>query len=220
METISIDKQYFDCCSLVSTEHIASSLGEPIELPSAIADVVEGDYSEEECEQNLLQLFGLMKGYKYELVVRDNTYNHETDLDQFFIYSVYAPVGNPDWVWQRDCFVAVEMGSAGYPRYTGYKSAKVYDLGDSMLGENGFFSWTLGWYGRYIVDGDVSNESDSLLEDVNEKISEGYGSNPTYELRELCYADPIWVEKLQGFVSRVRGSKYPMVFTPTEPCYN
>lgn len=220
METIQVDKDHYCFCSLVSSEHIANSLGEPIQLPPAIADVVAGDYSEEESECNLLQLFALVKGCKYELAVRDNTYNHETDLDQFFIYSVYAPVGNPDWMWQRDCFVVVEMGSPGDPRYTSYKTPKVYDLGDSMLGENGFFSWTLGWYGRYIEDGIVSNETDTFLDDVNERISEGYGSNPTYELRVLCYADPIWVEKFGGYVARVKGSGYPMVFIPVEPCYN
>ena len=107
-QNLNIDKSYFDCCSLISELHVKSSLGEPMQLPPSIESSMD--------EEDLLQLFFLIKGVPYECVVRDNSYNHETDLDQFFIYSVYAPKGTADWLWQRDCFVLVEMGYPGDPR--------------------------------------------------------------------------------------------------------
>ena len=218
LSVIEINKDHYEWCSLVSTEHIASSLGEPIELPDSIVDTTEEDHPDGKGERNLLQLFKLMKGHKYELVLRDNTYNHETDLDQFFVYSVYAPVGCSDWLWSQDCFISIEMGNPGDPRCVYYSAPNVYQP-DTSLAETGFFDWTLGWYGRYLKDGEVHASQDSLMEEINNEISTGYTSHPTSRLRELCYADPIWVEKFGGYVARPKGSPCPFVFTPVPPCY-
>lgn len=208
---VTIDKNHFDCCYLDSESHIRESLGEPLVLPQSI--------QESEQEEDFLRLFSLMKGCDYELVVRNNTYNEETDLDQFFVYSVYAPVGSSDWVWQRDTFVRVEMGQPGDPRYVNYNHPEVYDLGDTMLGDSGFFNWTLSWFAQYLIAGEVSTESDNHIEDINSRISDGYSCNPTHELRQLCYADPIWVEKFDGYVARPKYRSFPMVFRPEAPIY-
>lgn len=214
-DLIQIDKLSFYSCALSSEEHIRESLGESLELPIAIAECLG---SKEE-EINLLSLFRLMKGCEYERVVRDNTYNHETDLSEFFIYSVYAPVGSSDWMWQRDCFVTIEMGTPGDPRYVGYATSEVYDLGDRMLGESGFFEWMLGWYAREF-DSDALYTRDSALEEVNNQISAGYSMNPTYELEQLCYAEPTWVDKHEGYVARPKAYPKPLIFNPVPPCYN
>lgn len=94
MQTVNIDKNHFDCCSLDANAHIENSLGEPITLPPSIQETLEEASFCQEVEDDLLSLFGLMKGCEYERVARDNTYNHETDLDQYFVYSVFAPVGS------------------------------------------------------------------------------------------------------------------------------
>jgi hypothetical protein len=212
---IEIDKEHFDCCSLNSEAHIQESLGEPLELPPAILEALGDD----NLEANLLQLFALMTGCTYERVVRDNTYNYENDLSQFFVYSVYAPVGVSDWVWAQDCFVTVEMGAPGDPRYVYYSEPQVYRP-ETPLAEAGFFNWSLGWFGRYIENGKLSNFDDPSLEELNSKIDPGYSNNPTYELGELCVADPIWVEKLDSFVARPNGSRKPVAFYPVPPCYH
>jgi hypothetical protein len=210
MEAITIDKQHYCFCSLVSTEHIANSLGEPIELPPAIADVLENDYAEDLGEPNLLQLFSLMKGCEYELAVRDNTYNHETDLDQFFIYSVYAPVGKPDWLWQRDCFVVIEMGTPGDPRYSSYGHPAVYHLSDDTIGDSGFLNWQLSWQAQPIS----KTDSWDNLDNFNERLSQGYSGDPTFELGQLVVCEPIWNEKRQGYLAKFKDHSYPVLLTP------
>ena len=217
MKNLNIDKNYFDRCSIIVSEHIENSLGKPITLPPSVQETLERVIFCEEAEEDLLSLFTLMKGCKYEQVALDNTHNYDNDLDQFFVYTVYAPSGTSDWMWKRDCFVTIEMGSGGDPRYSVYGTAQVYDLGDDQLGDSGFFNWTLGWYARYVSNGEATWDTDSAIEAVNNELSQGWGTHPTSHLRNLCYSDPIWVEELEGYVARLIREKYPMVFYPCSP---
>ena len=210
-------------CMLDTRKHIENSLGKPMCLPPSIQCCLDGsDFSNEgpPCE-DLKALFKLIKGCEYEQVARENTCNYENDLSDFFVFTVYAPVGSSDWLWQRDCFVTVEIGGSGDPRYVSYETAQVYDMGDNQLAETGFLSDRLSWFARYFPHKEIKEDSDDSksLEEINEDLDATSSINPTSRLGELCYADPIWVEKYQGFVARVKGSRFPMVFVPTEPYY-
>lgn len=214
-DLIETSKESFYFCALNSEAHIKESLGEPLKLPPAILEAL-GDGNHED---NLLYLFSLITGHEYERVVRDNTYNYETDLNEFFIYSVYAPKANRDWMWSQDCFVTVEMGAPGDPRYVHYSDPKVYRP-KAPLAETGFFDWNLGWYGLYLKQGQMHYSQDPFMEEVNNEICQGSGSNPARKLNEICYGEPVWVEKYRGYVARAKGSPCPLVFFPTAPCYH
>lgn len=221
MNPVNIEKSNYELCFINTQTHIDTSLGEPVLLPPSIQERLEECDFAEDANEDLILLFSLMKGCKYEQVVRTNTSNYETDFSDFFIYTVYAPAGSSDWLWQRDCFVTVEIGSTGDPRYVGYSVAQVYDLGDNLLAETGLLSNRMSWYARYLPHKEIDENSDeaSFLEKTNEELESFYSSNPTYRLGELCYADPLWVEKYQGFVARPEGSRFPMIFDPQPPYY-
>lgn len=203
---IEIDKSDYRYCSIDSPSLIRDTLGDPLDLPPAIEDSLgEGNY-----EENLLRMFSLMTGYEYERVTRDNTYNYDSDLSQFFIYSVYAPVGNPDWVWQSDCFVTIEMGTDGDPRYVNYCSPEVYSLGHNMIGDIGFLDWRLSWLAQPLSDKDTLEN----LDEFNERLSQGYSNDPTFELSELVVFEPLWNERRQGYIAKFKEHPYPVLLTP------
>lgn len=221
MNSVNIEKSNYELCSIDTETHIEASLGNPMTLPPSIQERLEECDFTTDANEDLISLFSLMKGCQYEQVSRTNTCNYETDFSDFFIYTVYAPVGSSDWLWQRDCFVVVEIGSPGDPRYVPYGPAQVYDLGDDQLAETGLLSDRMSWYARYLPHKEIEENSDeaSFLEKTNEELEPFYSSNPTYRLGELCYAEPIWVEKYQGFVARPEGSRFPMIFDPQPPYY-
>ncbi len=221
MINVILDKKHWFMCMLDTRKHIESSLGKPMSLPPSIQECVEESDFSEDAYADLVSVFKLIKGCEYEQVVRENTCNFENDLSDFFVYTVYAPVGSSDWLWQRDCFVTVQIGDSGDPHYVSYETAQVYDMCDNQLAETGFLSDRLSWYARYFPHREFEENSDEakLLERTNEELDATSSGNPTSRLGELFYADPIWVEKYQGFVARVKGSRFPMVFVPTEPYY-
>ena len=221
MNTLNIEKSNYELCFIDTETHIETSLGKPMTLPPSIQERLEECDFASDANEDLISLFGLIKGCKYEQVVRTNTSNYETDFSDSFIYTVYAPAGSSDWLWQRNCFVTVEIGSTGDPRYVGYSVAQVYDLGDNSLAETGLLSDRMSWYARYLPHKEIEENSNeaSFLEKTNEYLDSFHSSNPTRNLGELCYADPIWVEKYQGFVARPEGSRFPMIFDPQPPYY-
>lgn len=211
---VIINKRYPDCCELDVTHHIRESLGEPLALPSCIEDKLT-DHWAADCESDILALFKLMTGVDYVRVRRDNTYNNESDLSSFYVYTIYADVSAPDWVWRRDIFVAVEIGSGGDPRYCSYGAAKIYRLEDTSIGDSGFLDWKLGWYAQPISD---RYEQESL-DSYNDRICIGYASSPYCELTNLLYAPPVWCERRESYVGRFKGSKFPAVMLPYAPFY-
>lgn len=218
---VVLDKEHWFLCMLSTREHIRATLGEPMRLPPSIQYSSEESEFSTDSEADLVSLFSLIKGSQYEQVARTNTCNYESDLDEFFVYTVYAPAGASDWLWQRDCFVTVEVGGRGDPRYVSYEAAQVYDLGDNQLAETGFLSHTLSWYARYLPHREIDENSKeaNFIEKTNYELDSSCSSNPTSRLGELCYGDPIWVEKYQGFVARPKGSRFPMIFDPQPPIY-
>jgi hypothetical protein len=221
MVPIHIDKASFECCALETDQHLLNSLGSPIKLSEHLTERMAEDWainSEGELTDYLLEI----TGKEYRQVTRDNTYNNETDLDTFFIYTIYAPVGVSDWCWCDDLFVVVELGSGGDPRYSAYGQAKVYRVDN--IGESGFFDMTLGWYAEPIAEDYYSSPE---LERINDRLSVGYTSNPTYELESLLMQRKDskwqkcieWSDKLGCFVGRLLDVEYVVKLHPTEPCY-
>ena len=214
METIILDKVHPECCALDINSHIEKSLGSPIKLPPTLGDRLSDNWANE-CHDDLVSLFSLMRGVEYEEKARDNTYNVENDLSTFMVWTVYAPVTSSDWVWSRDAFVIVEIGEGGDPRYSVYNPARIYDLSDSTVGDSDFLEFTLGWWAQPI--GEKYDEKE--LDFFNDRITVGYSSNPYYEMEQHLYHSPVWVESLGCYVGRFKGCSFPVKLLPIEPCY-
>ena len=215
METIILDKSYPDCCALDVEQHLGNSLGQPIKLPPTLEDKLSDDWANS-CEDDLLALFRLMTGVEHEQKARDNTYNQENDLSGFLVWTVYAPIDSPDWIWQRDTFVVVEVGAGGDPRYCSYSPARIYHLADDTVGDSNFLEFTLGWWAEPI---DANRYDDSMLDSFNDRITVGYASHPYWELERLLYKAPIWCDKLGAYLGRFKDSPFPVKLRPIEPCY-
>jgi hypothetical protein len=215
METIIIDKAYPECCALDVEQHVANSLGQPVKLPPTLEDKLSEDWANS-CEDDLLALFELITGVPYEQKHRDNTYNQENDLSAFLVWTVYAPVDSPDWIWQRDVFVVIEIGAGGDPRYSAYGPARIYHLADDTIGDSGFLEFTLGWWAEPI---DAMKYDDATLDRFNDRITVGYSSHPYYELESLLYKAPIWCERIGAYLGRFKDSPFPVKLRPIEPCY-
>lgn len=216
LSALIIDKQRPECCSIDTAFHIAETLGQPLKLPSTLSDLLAEHWANSaDAEPDLLALFELITGTEYEQVYRDNTYNHENDLASFMVFTVYAPVGCSDWCWQRDCFVTVEIGAGGDPRYCAYSQAKVYRLDDRMLGDCSFLDWHLSWWLEPISD----RYDSAALDNVNDRCSSCYSSSPYYELTEATYSEPIWSDRHKSFIARPKDVAFPCKVYPVEPCY-
>ena len=216
LSALIFDQHYPECCAIDLDFHISETLGEPIKLPEAIETLCAKQWANsEEVEPNLLSLFQLMTGSAYEQVARDNTYNSETDLSGYLVYTVYAPIGCRDWIWTPDVFVAVELGAGGDPRYCAYSGAKVYRLDDTTLGDCNFFEVTLGWWLEPIRD----TYDPQPIDWLNDRISCGYSSSPYYELESNTYAKPIWNESRGCYLVRPKDYPYVCRAMPQEPCY-
>lgn len=216
--TITLNKQSFDWCAIDVDSHLSESLGHPLVLPESLQEALDSNWATESTK-DLLQHFAYLTGVEYEQASGDNTCNYENDLDKFFVYTVYAPVGASDWMWAHNCFVTIEKGFPGDPRYVGYAAAEVYSLGDKCLGESGFFEWNMGWYAQHL-DRYWSPGEEKALDELNSELSAGFSNCPTSLLRDKCYDEPLWVEKRGGYVARPKEYPWPLLFMPQPPCYN
>lgn len=215
-EGLILDKKYPGFCAIDMAHHVAESLGSPLKLPSSMDDNLSADWAATESNHaDLLRLFELMKGCEYKEAYRDNTCNNQSDLNNFMVFTVYAPAGCPDWAWARDTFVVVERGSGGDPRYSAYGAAEVYSLDDTTVAECGFLDLQLSWWLEPI--GELYDPS--LLDDLNDRLSAGYSSSPFYQLEECAYAPPVWSEQRQGYIVRPKGVPYACRAVPVLPAY-
>lgn len=196
----------FSCCEISLEDHLSETLGRPITLPDKLSEALEEDWAINS-EDQILSHLRESTGTEYVRAHRDNTFNEDTDLDRFCVYTVYAPKGESDWMWAADCFVAIEVGSPGDPRYVPYSEAEIYRV--DFLGGSGFFSWKLGWLAQ-----PLPKCGREVPEFLNEKFSYGYSSYPASEVREACYDEPIWVEEREGYVGRPKDLSFPCLFTP------
>lgn len=214
MSLLIIDKDYPECCSIDSAEHIKNSLGSPLVLPDCLQDKLSECWASD-CEEDLLRLFELMTGEKYQQVRRENTYNQENDLDQFFVFTIFGDIGCDDWCWRRGCFVAVEMGSPGDPRYCCYSPAEIFYIDEDCIAETGFLDWRLGWWLSPVDDRYDSQKIDWL----NDRLTPGYSCSSYHEMTQNCISDPVWSDQKNSFLVRPTDLDFPCLAHPVEPYY-
>lgn len=214
MSLLILDKNYPECCAIDSEKHIENSLGSPLSLPGCLQEKLSENWAID-CKQDLLQLFELITGEKYVQAYRENTYNQENDLSQDFVFTIYSDASCNDWCWRRDCFVVVEMGSPGDPRYCHYDSAKIYRLEDCCIAESGFLDWHLGWWLSPISKKYQSSDIDWL----NDRLTPGFSCSPYYEMTKNCISEPIWNDRKNSFIVKPIGSDFPCFAYPVEPHY-
>ncbi len=210
------DPRYWDCPELDSEQHITASLGQPIDLPDYLAEALATDWATEHDEE-LADHFAMLTGGRYEQFHRDNTYNVESDLSQFYVWSVWAPADCSDWYWANDVFVVVEMGSPGDPRCCGYGPAQIYRVDN--LAESGFLDTVVGWFAQPISD--HYSDNDPELQTANEWLSIGYSSNPTCQLRSMLAkgCEPKWSDRHGCYVARLRDLDFPVMLLTVAPYY-
>ena len=214
-DLINIDKRNLECSTISWEQHCAESLGSPLTLPPTLADRL-GEQWASECEDDLLALFALITGATYQQVWRENTYNQENDLDSFAAVTVYADANCPDWCWRRDCFVVVETGAGGDPRYCSYSAAQVYRLEDDCIGDTSFLDWCLGYWLTPVSDRYDRAELDQL----NDCCSACYSSYPWGELIGNLESEPVWSDKRGAFICKPKGIDFPCMVEPVAPYYS
>jgi hypothetical protein len=205
------DPKWFDCPTLDTDLHIEESLGSPIKLPDNIDN---SDWVSEQ-ETALLRLFARLTHTQYEQVLRDNTYNTENDFSSNFVFSIYAPIDCPDWMYCDDLFVTIEKHLGGDVRGN-YGNFEIYRVDN--IAESGFFDWVVGWYAQPIDDNYDSEFPD--LQRLNDRFCIGYSSWPTGEVKDaLISKEPTWSEKFNCYVARLANVPFPVTLHPVEPYY-
>ena len=214
----SADPKWWDCPTLDTAAHIAESLGEPLTLP----DHIDGDGWVSEAEDALCRWFARLTHQQYEHVHRDNVYNHENDFSSQFVFSVFAPVDRSEWLYSDDVFITVERHLGGDVRGN-YSSFQVFRV--DSIADSGFLDWVCGWRAEPIRS-ESSSDLLALLEDselsaANDRLSIGYSSHPTSELRSLLWqgTEPVWSERHGCYVARLADVPFAVKLHPTEPCY-
>jgi hypothetical protein len=213
------DPSRWDCPTLDTDAHIEESLGQPISLPDHLRDLIAEHWcSDPEVEDALCAYFAALTGGKYVQQLRDNSYNHEQDLSQQVVFSIYAPADCADWCWCHDVFVVIENHQGGDVRGN-YGVGTVYRVDN--IGESGFLEWVVGWYARPICDDAYGDVDDPDLQRANERLSVGYSSHPTSELRRLLMpnTEPAWSDRLGCYVARLADVPFAVRLEPTTPYY-
>jgi hypothetical protein len=214
-EPAAADPRFWDSPTLDTAQHLANSLGEPLELPDSVC---EGDWATEQ-EPALLRWFARLTHKQYVHQCRDNTYNGENDLSSNFVFSIYAPEGCSDWCWCDDLFVVVECHLGGDVRGN-YGPMAVYRI--DSIGESGFFDVVCGWYAEPVdqTSADcLAKAEDAAIEHFNERCSIGYSGWPTGEARNLIQGEPVWSDRLGCYIGRIEGALFPVKLHPCAPYY-
>ena len=209
-QTAYADPLWWDAPTLDTDLHILESLGEPIPVP----DHIDRNDWALEAEPALLRWFARENRQQYRQALRDNTYNSEQDLSAQFVFTVYVPEDAPDWCWAHDAYVVVEKHLGGDVRgnYGPFNVFKVDSLADT-----GFFNWVCSWFVRPVAE-DYDSE---ILQTANDRLSVGYSSWPTGELRDLLHpgTEPAWSDTHKAYICRLDGVPFPVIAEPTAPFY-
>jgi len=219
-ELVAVDPLWWDCPQLDTVEHLSASLGDPLELPEHLEEVLYDGWATDH-ESALLRWFARLTYASYEHVHRDNTYNSDNDLSANFVFSVFAPVDCPDWLWAQDVFVVVETHLGGDVRGN-YGAARVYRV--DSIAESGFLDWICGWFAS-----PINSDSPNFLADcehpeltaANDRMAIGWSAHPTSELRNLLWGgcEPVWSERLDCYVARLADVPFAVRVEPVAPYY-
>ena len=162
---------------------IAAILGAPLDLEPDPRDVDERD-PRTGWDHDPALLAAIRKHANdpdITMIERENTGNHESDLSDDFVYTVYGKDDGSEWYYRSDVYIVVTEHLGGDIRGN-YGSTSVYRPKRSV-GERGFFEREFGWF---IVD--IS--TDDPIDGANEQCARGNSSNPTAQLDRLLDCDP------------------------------
>jgi len=214
IDLVTVDPSCLEWATLSTEEHIEESLGQPIKLPEDLEELLAGDYVTQH-EGQVLDYLEELTGQPYEHVYRDNTYNHEQDLDSSILWSVFAPVGCSDWLWANDVFVSVAIHIGGDVRGN-YGPDRLYRV--DSIAETGFLQVTLGWWLEPVRE---VPEYSRQLDDINSRLSPGYSDYPFGELERSLAAGckPAFSAKRNAWMVRVDGLPVPCAVHPVAPYY-
>jgi hypothetical protein len=217
---VSADPRFWDCPTIDAHQHIAESLGSALTLPDHLADAL-ADQWVTDCEPALCRWFARLTHRTYQQVHRDNTYNSDNDFDRNFVFSIFAPEDCADWCWSEDVFVVIETHLGGDVRGN-YGPAAVFRV--DSLADSGFLDWVCGWFASPINTASVGYLADCEhpeLRAANDRLSIGYSSHPTSELRELLWqgCEPIWSERFGCYLGRLADVPFAVRLEPTAPYY-
>ena len=212
-EPVALDRSYWDCTGIDTDAHIACSLGQPLSIPDHISTAL-GDQYVSDCEAVFCRWFARLTHNTYHLVHRDNTYNHEQDLTEQVIFTVFAPVAASDWCWCDDLFIVIERHLGGDVRGN-YGEAEVFRV--DSLADKGFLDWCVGWHVAPVNPARGTSE----LERINDRLTIGYSSRPTSELEQIVRAGskPVWSERRGSWVAVLEDYPAPVLLTPLAPYY-
>jgi hypothetical protein len=109
-------------------------------------------------------------------LARDNTYNNENDLSQNYVWEVYAADDQGDWIYQDDALMVCYAhtgcdvrGGYAYPLFM--RCQGDYSIPMDIVAEWRISEGTL----------DKKELSQEECQELDEKWSIGYTSNPTYQ---------------------------------------
>ena len=202
-DLLNISKD-LDCVTIDSAELIRQALPNEAKLPDWMTDkLADGELSDDD----ICQFVYVQTGEKYMVSETIYTGNQENNLDQDFSIKVFYPASSADYFWCPDVYVLIDDNS-------------LY-VADS-IGESGIFDWSVGYYNEPIVNSVKSqhNVSDVAVDNLNNRLSSGYSSNPYSELESQLVPEssPIWSENLQAFVGAFMNVSVPCKIYPMAPC--
>lgn len=213
-QLVTVDPSYLEWSTLSSEGHVSEALGEPLQLPDDLDELLAGDYVTQH-ESRVLEYLEGLTGVEYEHAYRGNTYNGEQDLDSSILWSVFAPVGCSDWLWAQDVFVAVAIHQGGDVRGN-YGPDRLYRV--DSIAETGFLDVVLSWHLEPVRE---CPEYSRQLERLNERLESGYSGYPYSQLEQMLMAGckPAYSHKRDSWMVRVDGLPVPCTVQPVAPYY-
>lgn len=202
-DLLNISKD-LDCVTIDSAELIRQALPNRAELPDWMADkLADGELSDED----ICKLAYIQTGEEYMISETIYTGNQHNDLDQDFSIKVFYPASSADHFWCPDVYVLIDENA-------------LY-VADS-IGESGIFDWSVGYYIEPIANSVKSqqNVSERAVDNINNRLSSGYSSDPYSELESQLVPEssPVWSEKLQAFVGAFTNVAVPCKIYAVAPC--
>jgi hypothetical protein len=214
MESLINISAALDSVQIDWRKHLALSLGFgglPLTLPPTLQAALENATDLNDIVEDFEVLFKLMTanvhnhGYDYAVKTVylncDNLSVHSARLDIFYRTTGYH-AGDP--YYTTDSFVIVNL-------------REVYRLGDNnTVAGCGLTDTTIGYWLRPLT----GDDGDGMLDDINERTSNNYSSEPLYHLEQLLKAPPVWSDRRQCYLGRPKGIPFVCRIEPYGPVYN
>jgi len=120
----------------------------------------------------------VMEALGYECKARENTYNGENDLDQEFVWEVWASTdSDEEWIWDGDAIVLI-YAHTGCDVRGGYASPVALQF------ENSDYSIPVHWTVDFRAADEATEEWLERHGHGEDEFSSGYSSAPQYHLSE------------------------------------